>query len=193
MNYSRREGNRSVAGLLGRQWLITGDAIEADQEDVYRDLTKRLRENATDLDQAQKQLIYVIQDFVKQRETLFQAEERAFQRFVVGLEKGEQLLSTLENTRSERDVRRKDVEPQEVPVLRPRPQTGAQVSVRDGVYVVDAPGSDRIAAMVDMGDWDAKMQFHDHLRRRGVLTALEEAGIEIGDTVRLGAKEWEWE
>ena len=103
------------------------------------------------------------------------------------------VLSTLENTRSERDVRRKDVEPQEVPVLRPRPQTGAQVSVRDGVYVVDAPGSDRIAAMVDMGDWDAKMQFHDHLRRRGVLTALEEAGIEIGDTVRLGAKEWEWE
>ncbi len=44
-----------------------------------------------------------------------------------------------------------------------------------------------------MGDWDAKMQFHDHLRRRGVLTALEEAGIETGDTVRLGAKEWEWE
>ena len=103
------------------------------------------------------------------------------------------VLSTLEATRHERDVRRKDVEPQEVPVLRPRPQTGAQVSVRDGVYVVDAPGSDRIAAMVDMGDWDAKMQFHDHLRRRGVLSALEEAGIETGDTVRLGAKEWEWE
>jgi GTP-binding protein len=103
------------------------------------------------------------------------------------------VLSTLETTRRERDVRRKDVEPQEVPVLRPRPQTGAKVSVRDGVYVVDAPGSDRIAAMVDMGDWDAKMQFHDHLRRRGVLTALEEAGIESGDTVRLGAKEWEWE
>ena len=103
------------------------------------------------------------------------------------------VLSTLEVTRHERDVRRKDVEPAEIPVLRPRPRSGVQVSVRDGVYLVDAPGTDRIAEMVDMGDWDAKMQFHDHLRRRGVIRALEQAGIETGDTVRVGAKEWEWE
>jgi len=103
------------------------------------------------------------------------------------------VVNTLHATRHERDVQWEHVKAQEVPVLRPRPQTGAQVSVRDGIYVVDAPGSDRIAAMVDLGDWDAKMQFHDHLRRRGVLSALEQAGISTGDTVRLGVKEWEWE
>ncbi len=88
----------TVVGLLGRQVLVTGDPLEADQDEVYRDLTKTLRENAIELDQAQKQLIDVVKDFVTQREVLFQDEERAFQRFVTGLEKGEQLLTNLEIT-----------------------------------------------------------------------------------------------
>ena len=104
------------------------------------------------------------------------------------------VLATLEATRRNRDTHRGDVQPEQIPVLRPRPEkSGAQVSVRDGVYVVDAPRTERIAAMVDMSDWDAKMQFYDLLRRRGVMKALEQAGVASGDTVRFGKKEWEWE
>ena len=44
-----------------------------------------------------------------------------------------------------------------------------------------------------MNNWNAKMQFYDYLRRRGVVKALEQMGISSGDTVRFGATEWEWE
>jgi Obg family GTPase CgtA-like protein len=63
----------------------------------------------------------------------------------------------------------------------------------DGVYVVDAPRAARVAAMVDQGNWNAKMQFYRHLRRIGVVKALEDAGVTSGDTVRIGRVEWEWE
>jgi GTP-binding protein len=82
-----------------------------------------------------------------------------------------------------------------LPVLRPRPR-GAGVSVSKdsrGVYVVDSPDAARIAAMVDVGNWGAKMQYYARLRRTGVVKALEDAGIMPGDTVRIGDVEMEWE
>ena len=82
----------------------------------------------------------------------------------------------------------------ELAVLRPQPRGGAQkVSQRDGVYTVDLSDAVRIAARVDMNNWNARMQFYDYLRRRGVVKALEQMGISSGDTVRFGATEWEWE
>ena len=84
---------------------------------------------------------------------------------------------------------------QELPVLRPRPRgTGASVH-RDprGVFVVDSADAARIAAMVDVDNWGARMQYYARLRRTGVVKALEDAGIMPGDTVRIGEMEWEWE
>jgi GTP-binding protein len=87
---------------------------------------------------------------------------------------------------------------QELPVLRPKPATPSRrepvtVYKEDGVYVVDAPRAARVAAMVDQGSWNARMQFYRHLRRIGVVKALEDAGVAPGDTVRIGKVEWEWE
>ena len=80
------------------------------------------------------------------------------------------------------------------PVLRPRPRREpVRVSKTNGRYKVSSDSAARIAAMVDLGDWSARLQFYAQLKRMGVVRALEEAGIAPGDTVRIGKVEWEWE
>ena len=82
----------------------------------------------------------------------------------------------------------------EVPVVRPAPRREpVGVGVEEGVFVVEAPGAARVAAMVDASDWNARMQFYAYLRRMGVVKALEAAGVEAGDLVRIGTFEWEWD
>ncbi|HIC49369.1 MAG TPA: GTPase ObgE [Dehalococcoidia bacterium] len=82
----------------------------------------------------------------------------------------------------------------EVPVLRPRPKRqGVGIFIENDVFVVDAPGVERIAERIDYEDWTARMQLYRHMQKTGVVRALEEAGIKQGDTVRLGTVEWEWD
>ena len=81
-----------------------------------------------------------------------------------------------------------------IPVLRPVPRTrGVSVYVEDDVFVVESPGVGRIADRIDYEDWMARMQFYKHLQKTGVVKALEEAGIQQGDTVRIGTVEWDWD
>ncbi len=83
---------------------------------------------------------------------------------------------------------------EEVPVLRPRPRREpVQVRRENGTFIVDAPVAARIAEMIDETSWPARMQFYRHLKKLGVVRALEEAGIAPGDTVRIGKVEWQWE
>ena len=83
----------------------------------------------------------------------------------------------------------------DLPVLRPTPRRRrpAVYVEDDGVFVVDWPSAERMAVMVNLGDWTANIQFYQRLRRSGVVTALEEAGITSGDTVRIGQVEWQWD
>jgi len=79
-------------------------------------------------------------------------------------------------------------------VLRPRPvDERPTVQKRSGCYEVSCTAAERIAAMVDPGNWDARMQLYDQLRRLGVLDALEKAGIHEGQVFRIGKLEWEWQ
>lgn len=81
-----------------------------------------------------------------------------------------------------------------LPVIRPEPRRrGVRVHVQNEVFIVDAPGVERIAQRIDYEDWKARMQFYKHLMKTGVVRALEEAGIQAGDTVQIGSVEWEWD
>tara|TARA_Y100000590_G_scaffold69351_1_gene75673 strand:- start:1787 stop:3055 length:1269 start_codon:yes stop_codon:yes gene_type:complete len=62
----------------------------------------------------------------------------------------------------------------------------------DGEYVVRDARSERISKMVDPSNWDAKVQFYEHLRRSGVIAALEKTGISGGDIYRIGNLKLEW-
>ena len=81
-----------------------------------------------------------------------------------------------------------------LPVLRPRRKRGRPAVHKQGErYVVSLPAAERLAAMIDNGNWTARMQLYDQFRRLGVITALEKAGISSGQSFRVGKVEWEWE
>jgi Obg family GTPase CgtA-like protein len=79
-------------------------------------------------------------------------------------------------------------------VIRPRPAERETRVIRDGeAYVVPVRAAERIAALVDAGDWEARTQFMEQLRRMGIMSALEKAGAGAGDLVRIGKLELEWD
>lgn len=86
----------TVVGILWRHTLFTHDTAERQQDEVLRLYATQLRDQAVELDKSQRQLVKLIQEFVEEREKLFNREEQAFQQFVTGLEKGAQLLKQIE-------------------------------------------------------------------------------------------------
>ena len=80
------------------------------------------------------------------------------------------------------------------PVIRPRPvDREAKVTKEAQGYVVQVRAAERIAARVDPGDWEARAQLLEQLRRMGVTAALERAGVRAGNIVRIGKLELEWD
>jgi len=86
-------------------------------------------------------------------------------------------------------------EESELPVLHPRPRSTKSLVRKnaDGVFVVESADVIRIAAMVDVRKWEARIQFYRRLQHTGIDQALIDAGIMPGDSVRIGELEWEWE
>ena len=79
-------------------------------------------------------------------------------------------------------------------VLRPKPKyIRPEVWLENGVYMVDSPQAMRLLAMADMRDKRVVLQLWREFQRMGVASALERAGVQVGDTVRMGKIELEWE
>ena len=83
----------------------------------------------------------------------------------------------------------------DAPILRPAPRRRRPLVYADddGGFIVEWQPAERMAGMVNPDDWSARMQFYDRLRRAGVIEALEKAGVNSGDVVRIGGMEWRWE
>ena len=120
-------------------------------------------------------------------------DERPFNPVVVQVEDGEDKVLSGVAAIDLPKIGSLDME-KEVPVLRPIPKRqGVGIFIENDVFVVDAPGVERIAERIDYEDWMARMQLYRHMQKTGVVRALEGAGIKQGDTVRLGTVEWEWD
>jgi len=63
----------------------------------------------------------------------------------------------------------------------------------EDVYIVRCKQAERFAPTVNFSNWRARLQFHAELERLGVIVALEKAGINSGDMVRIANKELEWD
>ena len=59
-------------------------------------------------------------------------------------------------------------------------------------YVVVSEDLERLAALVDTRDQRVVMQLWREMMRRGLARQLTDAGIEAGDTIRIGKVEVEW-
>ena len=83
---------------------------------------------------------------------------------------------------------------EETPVIRPRlADREARVARAGDGYEVRSRAAERIAAMIDASDWEARAQFMEQLRRMGVTSELGKSGAQPGDRVRIGALELEWD
>ena len=80
----------------------------------------------------------------------------------------------------------------ELPRILVRREQTFRVSRENGVYVVYAAKLERLVPMDNFRDWRAIAQLWREMQRLGVAKALEEEGVQPGDTVRLGGIELEW-
>ena len=85
------------------------------------------------------------------------------------------------------------VEEQETPVEPPRRTRQSEtVYTEDGVYVVVSDYLERLAARADTRDQRVILQLWREMTRRGLARQLTDAGIEAGDTIRIGMVDVEW-
>ena len=64
--------------------------------------------------------------------------------------------------------------------------------VDHGVYVIESEQLERLSALADLRDYRVLLQLWREMTRIGIARQLEEAGIEAGDTIRIGRAEMEW-
>ena len=84
--------------------------------------------------------------------------------------------------------------PAEVPVLRPRGrQPRVMVTKGDGLFVVEGEGPVSVVEMMGLESEEARLEVRRRLTRMGVVLALRRAGVRVGDRVRFGTVEMEWQ
>jgi GTP-binding protein len=62
----------------------------------------------------------------------------------------------------------------------------------DDVYRVHGRRVERLVAMTDLASEEGTEYLQKQLQRLGVFQALEQAGVQVGDTVLIGEWETEW-
>ena len=77
--------------------------------------------------------------------------------------------------------------------LKPAPAPAPEVVRRAWGFQVSGPAAERLLARTDFDSEEGLQRFQSRLRRIGVTQALEEAGAEPGDTVRIGEAEFEYQ
>jgi GTP-binding protein len=78
------------------------------------------------------------------------------------------------------------------PVLRPEPEDAYTISREHGIFVVSGKRVERFVVMTDQESSEGMARLENTLQRLGVTKALEEAGVQPGDTVRFGKTELIW-
>jgi GTP-binding protein len=82
----------------------------------------------------------------------------------------------------------------EIEVIRVKPPADRfQVERKRSTFYITGETVERLAVMTDVGSEEAMHRLEQRLRRMGVFTALERAGIRDGATVRIGDVELVWD
>jgi GTP-binding protein len=84
------------------------------------------------------------------------------------------------------------VAPAPVKVFRPQPRAGGVKVTREGeVYVISAPGLERIRGGVGVTENELRWQLNYILKKMGVISVLQKMGAQPGDKIRCGDMTWE--
>ena len=75
-----------------------------------------------------------------------------------------------------------------------RPASTMPVVTREGeVFVVSSAQAARLVRLPDLRRFQVWLQLREELAKLGVVHALDEAGVQPGNRVRIGAREFPWE
>ncbi len=80
----------------------------------------------------------------------------------------------------------------EGPVLRPKPEDAFSITREKGVYIVRGKRVERTVNMTNLESEESMDRLQVTLAKMGVTSALEEAGVKVGDKVRFGKIELYW-
>ena len=80
----------------------------------------------------------------------------------------------------------------EGPVLRPKPEDAFSITREKGVYIVRGKRVERTVNMTTLESEESMDRLQVTLAKMGVTSALEEAGVKVGDKVRFGKIELVW-
>jgi len=80
----------------------------------------------------------------------------------------------------------------EGPVLRPKPEDAFSITREKGVYIVKGKRVERTVNMTNLESEESMDRLQVTLAKMGVTSALEEAGVKVGDKVRFGKIELYW-
>ena len=89
-------------------------------------------------------------------------------------------------------VRRYESEEIPLETLLSKQNTGFEIIVEDGVYIVEAPFLIKILCRTDLDDYESLQYFQRVLVSSGIIDALREKGIEEGDIVSVYDFEFEF-
>jgi GTP-binding protein len=79
-------------------------------------------------------------------------------------------------------------------IFRPQPKEArVKVTREKGVWVINAPGLDRLFAGGGVTEGELRWQLNHQLEKYGLNNILEKAGVKAGDKVRCGDLVWEWD
>jgi len=77
-------------------------------------------------------------------------------------------------------------------ILRPQPANAFTVTKEEGIFVVSGGRVERTVSMTDQESEEGMARLQITLEKLGVTKALEEAGVQVGDTVRFGKIKLYW-
>jgi len=80
----------------------------------------------------------------------------------------------------------------EGPVLRPKPEDAFSITREKGVYIVKGKRVERTVNMTNLESEESMDRLQVTLAKMGVTSALEEAGVKVGDKVHFGKIELVW-
>ncbi len=100
-------------------------------------------------------------------------------------------LQELQREEAEREAERA-VADMAGPVLRPQPEDAFTVTREGGIFIVHGKRVERAVAMTNQESDEGMDRLQVTMEKMGVTTALEEAGVKVGDLVRFGKVELYW-
>jgi GTPase len=86
-----------------------------------------------------------------------------------------------------------EAEPAEHRVFRPTWKGLRVERIEDGAYEVSGDGVERLALRTDWESPEGVRNFQRELEKKGVVTALRRAGAELGDEIRIGEVEFDFQ